>query len=219
MFTIGNNITFILDNNITLKGHTGNTGPMISVGEKSGKFQMRDGSIITGNASGAVRMSSGTFEMSGGNIIGNTASEGGGVYINNEGTFTMTEGTISGNTAKKGGGVFVNISSSTAFTMRGGTITGNTAREAGGGVYVRGSGSFTKSGGTITGYSSDPNNGNIVRDDAGDMLARKGHAVYADDLQTCKLMRKETTAGPVVNLSRLFKTCSSSKDSTGDWDD
>jgi parallel beta-helix repeat protein len=87
--------------------------------------------------------------------------------------------------------------------MRGGTITGNTARGNGGGVYISGS-TFTKSGGTITGYNSDSSNGNVVKDEAGNIWARKGHAVYVNEN-----LRKETTAGSGVNLSN--------KDS-GRWD-
>ena len=103
------------------------------------------------------------------------------------GTFNMNGGSISGNTASRGGGVY----NGNSFNMRGGTITGNTAREYGGGVY----GSLAKTGGTITGYNSDPSNGNVVKDGEG-VLARRGHAVYYSSDR-----RKETTAGPDVNLS------------------
>jgi hypothetical protein len=62
-------------------------------------------------------------------------------------------------------------------------------------VYL-GGGAFTKSGGTITGYNSDQNNGNVVKDDAGNVIARNGHAVWVN-----QNLRKETTAGPGINLS------------------
>jgi hypothetical protein len=56
------------------------------------------------------------------------------------------------------------------------------------------SGTFNKTGGAITGYKSDANNGNVVID--GTVLPRRGHAVFVNPT-----LRKETTAGPTVNLS------------------
>ena len=229
MFTVNSNTTFVLDNNITLQGHPGNSGTMVHV--NGGTFRMRTGATITGNTNsnasgGGVYVESGTFEMTGGTIRDNTAREyGGGVSMNDSrGIFTMSGGTISGNTAPKGGGVEGGtitmsggtISGNTAsrgggvnvgrtFIMRGGIITGNTARENGGGIYV-GSSSFTKTGGTITGYNSDRTNGNTVRDEEG-TIARKGHAVFVNDNR-----RKETTAGPGDNLSY------SNGRATGGWD-
>jgi TolB-like protein len=47
MFTVRSNVTFILDNNITLHGHRGNTGSMVNV--DGGIFRMNTGSVITGN--------------------------------------------------------------------------------------------------------------------------------------------------------------------------
>jgi hypothetical protein len=153
MFTINQNVTFVLDNNVTLQGHSGNNGPMIYI----------DG---------------GTFKMIGGAISGNTASYyGGGVYVSN-GTFEMTGGTISGNTASEGGGVYVR---SRTFTMSSGTITGNIARKNGGGVYLYYGATFSKTGGIITGYKSDPSNGNAVKDEEGDILGRNGHAIYRSE--------------------------------------
>ena len=93
------------------------------------------------------------------------------------------------------------------FTMSGGIITGNTASENGGGVYNNRYGSFKKIGGTITGYNSDQANGNVVKDEEG-VIARKGHAVYVTSV------RKETTAGPEVNLYD-----ENGKKASGAWDD
>jgi TolB-like protein len=175
MFTVRKEVTFILDNNITLHGHSGNNGSMVYVVD--GKFKMNAGSTITGNLRTDYR------------------STGGGVFVMNE-TFEMNGGTISGNYAQYGGGVY----NYGTFTMRGGTITGNTASENGGGVYIREGRTFTKTGGTITGYSSDQNNGNVVKDADGYILARKGHAVFVEG-GTRGTRRKETTSGPDANMS------------------
>jgi hypothetical protein len=196
MFTVNKEVTFILDNNITLMGHSGNNRRMVYLSD--GTLKMNNGAAITGNSGGGVEVRSGTFEMSGGAISGNTTAEyGGGVHVYS-GTFIMTGGSISGNSAKRGGGV----DDYSTFNMRGGSIAGNTAIEFGGGVYVRGT--FTKTGGTITGYKSDPANGNVVKDEEGAILSRKGHAVYRGENQ-----RKEITAGPGDNFT---------KDGTGAWD-
>jgi hypothetical protein len=239
MFEVKENVTFVLDNNITLQGHNGNTGSVVWV--NGGIFRMNTGSIITDNiisqekrgvvGSGGVDVNIGSFTMNGGTISGNTASIGGGVRIGN-GSFEMNSGTISGNTATYGGGVDANggnftmnggtISGNTAirsgggvsmneyktFTMRGGTITSNVAAEYGGGVCVCGRNAiFIKTGGTITGYKSDPTNGNVVKD-GGNILARRGYAVYVFDN-----MRKETTAGSEFNMN------SKENGAKGGWDE
>jgi hypothetical protein len=236
MFTVKQNVTFVLDNNITLHGHNGNTGSMVCV--DGGTLKMNATATIIGNlkgintdGAGGVQINSGTFEMTGGVISGNSAMQG-GVYLN-YGTFTMNGGTISNNTAKWGGGVCMQRGK---FTMNGGNILGNTSTNCGGGVHISGSANtatfimhsgnisnnisnmcgggvvvghkkgFTKTGGTITGYNSDQNNGNVVNDGSG-AIARKGHAVYYNENK-----RKETTAGPGVKLC-TDNSCS------GGWDE
>jgi hypothetical protein len=239
MFEVKENVTFVLDNNITLQGHSGNVGSIVWINR--GTLRMNTGSIITGNAisaekmekigSGGVQVTSGAFTMNGGTISGNTAFVGGGVRILGGGSFEMNGGTISGNTAVYGGGVDASdgtftmnsgtISGNTAtrtgggvgineyktFTMKGGTITGNTAVENGGGVCGGRNAIFIKTGGTITGYKSDPTNGNVVKD-GGNILARRGYAVYVFDN-----MRKETTVGPGVNMN------SKKNGADGGWDE
>ena len=68
--------------------------------------------------------------------------DGGGVYVNYDGEFEMSSGTISDNTASKGGGVYLNGK----LTMSGGTITDNAADTNGTGVYVGGVFNIQKSG-------------------------------------------------------------------------
>jgi len=203
MFTVKSNVTFVLDNNITLQGHPDNNKAMVIV-YGSGKFRMNAGSAIVGNGNRGVLIDSrdANFGMIGGTISGNGRKDtrGGGVAVDG-GTFTMIGGAISGNIASNGGGVCIFGWGNPTFNMRGGTISGNTAAESGGGVNIYGT--FVKTGGTITGYKSDPTNGNAVKDDDGFILSRKGHAIY---ISTDK--RKETTAGPTVNF----------KDGAGAWD-
>ena len=103
----------------------------------------------SGGTGSGVYISGGTFEMYGGSITGNTATDskgrGGGVYVTSGGgAFKMFGGSITGNKATDGGGVYM-IGSNSKFTMKGGSITGNTADGNGGGVYVNG-GTFEMSG-------------------------------------------------------------------------
>jgi hypothetical protein len=233
VFRVNPNVTFILDNNITIHGHPGNWAASIDV--YGGTFKM-NGSIITGGSKCGVYLDdNGIFEMTGGTISGNSESGvwikrgnftmtagiiagninsnvGGGVGVDGSSTFTMKGGTISGNTAKYGGGIWVGDMGN--FIMNAGTITSNTAQEYGGGVYVirnwYGNKTFAKTGGTITGYNSDQSNGNVVKDENG-VIARRGHAiVYGKDGEN---RRKETTAGPEVKLSCERRNCS------GGWDE
>ncbi len=96
-------------------------------------FEMTDGAISynksesTGyGGGGAVFISSGTFDMKGGSLTGNTTTyQGGGVYIASEGIFNMTGGSISGNTATNdGNGVYqYNYNGSTGtFSMGGSAV-------------------------------------------------------------------------------------------------
>jgi hypothetical protein len=199
MFTVRKDVTLVLDNNITLMGHSGNSRSLVSV--NGGTLRMNNGATITGNivsgnccchGGSGVRVNNGTFEMIGGTISGNTTGgDGGGVNVVGRATFNMSGGTISGNNARSGGGVWVNGT----FNMRGGTIASNMARVSGGGVIA--GGQFTKGGGTITGHANDPQNGNVVRDAEDFVLARKGHAVYISDTQ-----RRERTAGPDIRMNK-----------------
>ena len=125
MFTVDSGVTLVLDNNITLRGHSSNTGSLVRV-DSSGTLIMNNGSTVTGNTSydGGVFIQNGTFTMNGGEISGNI---GDGVFIQN-GTFTMSGGEISGNTRY---GVYM---PGGTFTMNGGEISGNIGR----GVRVSG---------------------------------------------------------------------------------
>lgn len=140
------NASLILKGPITLQGadYGGNTQYALYV-ENGGKAEIKDGVTITGFKNGNIGpvVSDGNLTMSGGEISGNKAKNGGGVYIHASWRhFTMTGGTIKGNTADKGGGVYVNGSLNDGypirgqFLMKGGTITGNTAETNGKAVLV-----------------------------------------------------------------------------------
>ena len=110
---------------------------------------------------GGVGLWNDSFRLSGGTISGNTAtSNGGGVYFsgNDSNTLTIYDTVkIEGNTAANGGGVYLN---SCNLAVTDGSISGNTATNSGGGVYFNGD-TFNVSGDVnITGnvVDSSPNN-------------------------------------------------------------
>jgi len=169
LFTVGADVTLVLENNVTLQGRGKNTKPLVHI--NGGALKMNAGSAITGNArigndtgGGGVRVdSSGTVTMNGGTISENTATHGGGIYIS-AGTFTMNDGVISSNIVSSGGGG-VYIGKNVTFNMNNGTISDNTANGSGGGVYVGydngGGGTFNMRGGTISGNTAGSNGGGV----------------------------------------------------------
>jgi hypothetical protein len=216
LFIVGSGVTLVLDENITLQGlrydrPMNSYDSMVNV-FSGGTFIMNDGSAITGGT--------------------NNSSNGGGVYVSDGGTFLMKGGIISGNLCypsprnaeayRAGSALGGSLGSAAVSGATGGRVTVQPDTPTnpvfqGGGVYVSSKisflgktipgGTFTKTGGTITGYASDQRNGNVVRDPYGNALQNSGHAVYAGS------KRKETTAGPEVNLH-----ISSDGTFSGDWD-
>lgn len=141
----------------------------------NGYFDMSGGAIKNNNVnvsgyqhcSGGVLLwtwqsneASAKMNLSGNAVIeGNSAPQGGGIYLIGNTELNMSGGRISGNKATKGhgGGVCVAGQSTgypkpytdiTKFTMTGGVIEGNTAAKSGGGIYVN-SDDVTLSGGNI----------------------------------------------------------------------
>ena len=139
-----------------------------------GYFDMSGGAIKNNNVnvsgyrhcSGGVLLwtwqpneASAKMNLSGNAVIeGNSAPQGGGIYLIGNTELNMSGGRISGNKATigHGGGVCVAGQSGgnktttdiTKFTMTGGVIEDNSAKDCGGGVYVN-SNDVTLSGGNI----------------------------------------------------------------------
>ena len=123
--------------NITLDGNKENgAGGDGLVEVDGGKLTLEEGASLqnsSGMNGGAVRIcNNGLFTMNGGQITGNEASAGGGVFVfnyigENGGSFVMNGGEIIGNTAEAGSGVYL-LKGST-FKLHDGTISGNAAPE------------------------------------------------------------------------------------------
>ena len=131
----------------------GNQVAQSIISVSGGTATLADNGIITNAAASGIKISSsGTFEMTGGEISKNKESStsygGGGVTISG-GTFNMTGGEISNNessTSYGGGGITI---SGGIFNMTGGRIIDNTGSQSSGGVTVY-SATFNMTGGTIT---------------------------------------------------------------------
>jgi len=169
-FATGINVLISGNHTITLSGQ----GSLLRIG--SGQTVTLRGAHLKGNPTNntsLVVVTGGVFNMESGTISGNTAGNGGGVFVDTSGIFTMSGGTISGNDSSMGGGVSV---SSGSFTMSGtaciienkatGTDTGNgDGFGTGGGVYFAGT-TFTMEGGTISGNIANSNGGGVYVDGA-----------------------------------------------------
>ena len=173
-------ITVIITGNhtITLSGQ----GSLLRIGAKQTVI-LKD-AHLEGNSSNntsLVYISSGTFNMEGGTISGNT---GGGVTLDGE-TFNMTGGTISGNTTTGGGAVTSSLGddcgggvyvSSGTFNMTGGTIgPNNFAINSGGGVFVDENGFFTMSGAATISGNTARRGGGVV--DGGGTIDMEGGTI------------------------------------------
>lgn len=128
-----------------ISGNTGIESGQAAAGgvmvKATATFIMNDGKICD-NTGGGVCLYDGTspgseFVMNGGEISGNTASDGAGVHgvysTANNAKFTMNGGKIIGNTATgDGGGIYL----CGQFALTGGEISGNTAENLGNGINV-----------------------------------------------------------------------------------
>ena len=174
---------FVLENGtISENGASENGGGVFLTGADC-RYTLEQGDITENNAKygGGVFLERGQFILGSasrtadGNISGNTAVKGGGVYIGSESDnivpssdegasatlsegFVMHGGKIENNsTSSDGGGIYL---SGGNFTQNNGVIQANTSSTNGGGIYLLG-GSFLQNMGTISNNKSVTNGGGI----------------------------------------------------------
>jgi hypothetical protein len=166
LVTVGSGVILIVED-ITLKGKTSNTAPLVKV-NANGELILKTGAAIIDNINtasdakggGVFVANGGIFIMDGGTISGNSASDsddgyytgsggttyasayGGGVYAEIGGTFILNDGEIKNNQAYAY--AYKNTSSYSGSASASG---------GGGGVYIASGGFFTKTGGIIYGKS------------------------------------------------------------------
>ena len=165
LFGAAGQSTIIVNGILTLNG-------IVVTHEKSAR-----GSGVTVNSGGTLTLVSGDifgntaqwgggvyndgiFSLFGGSITRNYAVNGGGVY--NNGNFTMLNGSVCYNDADVGGGIY----NDGDFILTGGSIYGSYAAKRGGGVYV-GNGIFKATGGKIWGNAA--NSGGAIWIDASNL--------------------------------------------------
>ena len=156
-------LNLTLENLVITGGNASDNGGGIYFSSTDGSLTMNGGEI-SGNkaaAGGGVYDDSGKFTMTAGTIGGNTATGyGGGIYFTASNTLKISSSaTISGNKAKDGGGI---AKTDHGFIeMDGGEISGNTATGTGGGIYSNSGGYVEISGGTISGNKATSYGGGI----------------------------------------------------------
>ncbi len=125
------------------------------------------GNKSTGEAGGGVYIKNGTYNLTGGSVIQNSAPRVAGIFLYSS-EFSMTEGSVSLNTAtdKEVGGIYV-YGSSTA-TISGGSISNNTATY-GPGIFVASSSTLKMTGGVV-GYNSGYRGGGIYHSSSGECV-------------------------------------------------
>ena len=106
-----------------------------------GKLTMTGGNIVGCTATdygGGVYTTAGKLTMTGGNIVGCTATDyGGGVYTT-AGKLTMTGGNIVGCTAMSGGGIYCNCDGNKSEMSGTALVRDCRAKEDGGGIWING---------------------------------------------------------------------------------
>ena len=173
--------------------HTQNGGGVYLNG---GNFVLENGTISNNGAlvnGGGVFLTGDncTYQLQKGDITGNTAGYGGGVYLE-KGLFKLgtagnvLDGNISNNAAQFGGGVYIGSGSTSSvsddtsveptegFIMYGGMITGNSTSDDGGGIYLNG-GSFLMYNGDIISNSSLTDGGGVCIANNGNFTMNNGN--------------------------------------------
>ena len=143
---------------IEISGGEGEDGSGIYI-NGGATVTLGQGTVVRGNAFGAVCIEDGTCVIDGGEVRDNQHN---GVMVYG-GSLTMRSGSIKDNIAPDSTGGVI-IYDGGRFTMSGGTINGNRGY-IGGGVFVMSGGRFDQTGGTINGnIASRGSNPNIFRE-------------------------------------------------------
>ena len=137
--TISNNLADFWGGGVNVQSSIFNMSAGVIADNKAGKAEIR----FSGWGGGVFLL--GTFNMTGGEIVGNIANNehygnGGGVFVFFYSHFNMQDGIITNNTAlSNGGGVFVEFHESGPSTLNisgNSFVTGNTAGQEGGGIFI-----------------------------------------------------------------------------------
>jgi uncharacterized repeat protein (TIGR02543 family) len=191
MFYLSYTGNLTLDENVTLKGTTSNTVPLVYV--YSGTLLMKGNARITGNGNGGgVEVNgisggpSGTFTMQDHAAVSGNTGRGVNIQYSNygpSGTFIMEDyATVSGN---GGGGVRVQGKSGdlATFTMRGhASVSGNPSSSYGGGVYLVAYATFTmQDSAEVSNNTANGMGGGVCDDGGSSTFTMEGSATISDN--------------------------------------
>ena len=171
---VGANATVTMQNLVLTGGNIAESGGGVFIG--GGSFIMNGGEISNNTSTisgGGVYVDGNSiFTATGGTIggdgSGNSAKNGGAIYIAASGKVELKGATISYNTSETSGG---GVNNNGTLTMTGGTIANNIATADGGGVYVAAGKTFNMT----SGSSSTPSiSGNQAKNGGGVYLVATG---------------------------------------------
>lgn len=136
--TVGTNANFVMDGGIIRNNQAQNNGGAINIssGNKfTMNDGLITGNTSVTKSGGGVLVH-GEFIMNGGEISYNKAPSqyGGGVGVGSNGKITIDNGTIQNNSATFGGGLYID-NSNESFSIKDANISYNTATKSGGGIY------------------------------------------------------------------------------------
>ena len=140
------------------------------------EFTIETGTEILNNTHNGVS-SRKAIIMNGGKIYNNGtlgSYNGGGVYIYASGSFTMTDGEISGNNAKSGGGIYMDGVTNGYISIENGSISRNHVTQSGGGIYSNSAGAIIIQGGTISENTITENETDILVGSGGGVYYNNG---------------------------------------------
>ena len=104
--------------------------------------------VATGHGGGIYIKTGSDINFSDGSVSGNSAVEGGGMYVAN-GAITLSGANVDSNQANRGGGVLLEEAASLTFSS--GAVSGNKAVYEGAGLYLNGTSSCNFSRGNVDG--------------------------------------------------------------------
>ena len=185
---------------------------LATLDEENGSVTINGGYITGGNTSsaGGAMVVSGTFNMYGGNIIGNKGANGGAISTKANSTVNIKGGSIAYNYTGCAGGAFF-CGKTSALNISGGTIHHNKASDFGGAIYMPESATCVVdiSGGSIT-DNITARNGGAIHVSEGAALKLSGNPYVANNKTTSNAANNiNFAAGAVATIKdKLDSTAS-----------
>lgn len=156
--------------------------------------------VLRALAPAAVYLNYGTLTVANCTISGNSARDGGGVYVGEDNTVTLANSTISANRAGGDGGGVWNGQESTSVNLINSTVSGNKAQR-GGGVYNGLAASITVTNSTISGNIASGNGGGVHSGDYGYVTLARALISGNTAISGRKIFNDETATVTAANFN------------------